>query len=739
MAISNHDGDLERRNRISTLVSKGRLGQALEEAAALPGRNVAADVRPLTESYGLLTEYALNGVDDPKRGEMLAELGQKTIDVADAWLRRRLAIDAPKLYYSTLRIEAQRRDDSLASLVKDAQGELDRLGLALLSGEPRPLDPATGRPMRETLEALWVRVFNRVWVKHPLSVDDQALLLDVIAGSRFPEPMRINLLWAVTLGGLEWRDNRRIDILMEVYGNVGLSQSVRLAALIGLVCLLARFPERPLRRKSQVRLAALAELPGWEADLREVVMQLISARDTERISRKIRDELIPNLMKLSPELRRQAEQEGGINLPNPMEENPEWEELLEKSGLGKQLRELGALQEEGGDVMMATFSHLKSFPFFGDVANWFLPYHADHTLVAKAADASGLHGFFTTLESSVLLCDSDKFSMVFALGQTGRDRMQGMVDMLEQAGRQEMDDLRDNLREAVVRSYVRTLYRFFKLFRRKGEFDDIFALPLDPTTLPQEMARVFAGDDMVRLIAEFYFRRGYYPEALSLFGRLSPDVEICQKMGFAHQQAGRLEEALALYEQSELLASEPSRWTLRRLASVSRMLGYDERALGYLNRLSADRPNDASLALQTADCLLDLGRVDEAVNQYFKVEFLDDSRPERYQRRLAWALTLQGNLDQARAYSDRVLAGELLPADLLNRGHLELLSGHPRDAVEFYVRAIEKLDFDAEKFMEQFDADLPQMQQRGVDPLIARIAADRALDRARALGNRWPS
>ena len=29
--------------------------------------------------------------------------------------------------------------------------------------------------------------------------------------------------------------------------------------------------------------------------------------------------------------------------------------------------------------MMGTFAHLKSFPFFNEPANWFLPFHADYS------------------------------------------------------------------------------------------------------------------------------------------------------------------------------------------------------------------------------------------------------------------------------------------------------------------------------------------------------------------------
>ena len=45
-----------------------------------------------------------------------------------------------------------------------------------------------------------------------------------------------------------------------------------------------------------------------------------------------------------------------------LENNPEWEEMLEKNGLADKMRELTEMQSEGADLMMVTFSNLKGFP-----------------------------------------------------------------------------------------------------------------------------------------------------------------------------------------------------------------------------------------------------------------------------------------------------------------------------------------------------------------------------------------
>ena len=64
-----------------------------------------------------------------------------------------------------------------------------------------------------------------------------------------------------------------------------------------------------------------------------------------KISQKI------NLKDINPEL-----------LGNEM--NPEWQNMLSNSSLGKKMEEFSELQQEGADVMHSTFRAPKAFPLF---------------------------------------------------------------------------------------------------------------------------------------------------------------------------------------------------------------------------------------------------------------------------------------------------------------------------------------------------------------------------------------
>jgi len=68
-------------------------------------------------------------------------------------------------------------------------------------------------------------------------------------------------------------------------------------------------------------------------------------------------------MKISPLIKDKMDAENLLKSDEWEEENPEWQEILDKSGISDKLQELSELQLEGADVYMSTFSMLKNFPF----------------------------------------------------------------------------------------------------------------------------------------------------------------------------------------------------------------------------------------------------------------------------------------------------------------------------------------------------------------------------------------
>lgn len=340
-----------------------------------------------------------------------------------------------------------------------------------------------------------------------------------------------------------------------------------------------------------------------------------------------------------------------------------------------------------------------------------------------------------------MFCDNDKYSVALSLSQippAQRDMMLRQIRMqtqqMDAVRMAAMDSGHVPQREELAANYVRNLYRFFKLFRRKGEFTDPFSSGLNIPAIPS-LEQEFEDPDTLMVIAEFYFKRGYYSDALEVFRRLtamsSPSASISQKMGYCEQSVGDISAALRHYEEAEMLDSS-SRWTLRRLAWCHRMLGNWDKALDCYRRLAEDKPDDVSLALNIGLSLVKLHRYDEALQYLFKAEFYG-SGSEKATRALAWCTLLGGDYERCVKYTATLLAVTTpRPNDYINAGHLSLLTGHPGEAVDHYVDAIKAMEGNVDSFLRRLADDKVTISAfGGVDPQLMAIVVDTSIAKSK--------
>lgn len=393
--------------------------------------------------------------------------------------------------------------------------------------------------------------------------------------------------------------------------------------------------------------------------------------------------------------------------------------------------------------MMVTFSKLKTFPFFNDIANWFLPFHTDHSLIAGSNDAS-VRMLADVMGGAPVFCNSDKYSVILSLSQVPEAQKQMMSAQLKansaQMAAMSMGDLDQSLkgRERMAGKYVQDIYRFFRLFRRKGEFSDPFATTLNLVTVPL-LADIFDDTDTLLLVGEFYFRHRHFADAFDVFLRLSekvpPTAQLYQKMGYCMQMLGAVDKAIMYYEQSELLNSE-SRWTIRRLANCYRNVRDWKKAVEYYSRIAAAEPDDASIAQNLALCHLEAGQISDAVNLLHKVEFLQ-GESDRTSRPLVRCALLEGDIEKGRRYSGHVLSRDPSAADFLNAGHLEILSGNLDEGVRRYAESIAADNFEVGNFVRTMREDMETYSGlKAIDPLTLGLIFDEAILRSASLGHK---
>lgn len=668
------------------------------------------------ETYRYMVHYFVEGFADSGRPRLLSEIVSNLYFINDAVLRDSVAVASPDIYSSTLRLDRLRKK-SISSAVLEYRQSYSLLSLAVEAGG----DSATRKRYDEALGSLFLSVMTSFGA----SVEDYRLLAESVRSADYPFDFKAQIISALLMGNLVYFDRYALLCLLDIFESDA-DPRISARALVAIVLIISTHPDRVASDMTfSDRLSLWNDSIIIYRQLREVVMSLIRARDTERISSKMKNEVIPELMKLRPELLGKLRNFSETSDLDMLEANPEWEELLNRNGLGDKLKELTEMQMEGGDVMMMAFSNLKTYPFFNKLQNWFLPFDLSHSEL-NINDADGSRSFmsgFFSIEG--VMCDSDKYS--FALSMEKMPESQKLM-ISEKMGEQ-MEQLKEAMAERKLHSsipefdsevtrYVRDLYRFFKLFRRKDDFPDPFRSPLDLDSLPF-VSEIVSDAEILSLVGEFYFKRGYYSEALPFFLRLEEgsdgDSLLWEKIGYCYHSLRNIDKAVEWYRKAELVHPD-SKWLVKKMALCLRLAGRYEEAAAYYAKALSDDPDNYSLLMSAGNCLLESDKVAEALINYYHADYV---RPRKVQtlRAIAWGELMNGNPGKSVDYYGRILAeDESNATDYLNSGHARYLLGDIKGAIGDYRRAIEHEDYGMKTFEKAFAEDKNVICSLGGNP-----------------------
>jgi tetratricopeptide (TPR) repeat protein len=116
----------------------------------------------------------------------------------------------------------------------------------------------------------------------------------------------------------------------------------------------------------------------------------------------------------------------------------------------------------------------------------------------------------------------------------------------------------------------------------------------------------------------------------------------------------------------------------------------------------------------------------EAVQQFYKVEFLDE-KGTRALRPLAWTLFVNGDYEASQRYYAKVMQHEPTAGDLLNMGHVALAQSKYNEAISFYRQSLEKNGRDTETFFKLMHEDAQTLHDAGVDDRTISLVTDAVL------------
>lgn len=704
-----------------------RLGDAFEVmrnmARALSAWEISDRISAVEQSYSYMLSYLVNGTADPSRDNLYTSLLIEAGVIRDLIVRTVNLLDTPTLYYNTLRSVNSHREESFAQLFADFRHACDAMSpfnTISSGGVPSESD-------RLRMEMIERDIFNRLWVAFPLRADDARLISEFILDDDLPVPSRALAVSGVTLGLLECYDERRLDVLFDAYGSNVTDISVR--ALVGIAIAIDKYKDSAVSATLRNRIEALRELSGWHDDIKQTFVELIRTNDTERISGKLRKEIFPDIQKMGRDMAERFRESADAEIAGD-EINPEWENIISDEKVRNNLKELGELQQEGADVFMATFAGLKQFPFFNDVAGWFMPFNPERTVVTSL----GLGELVETVSSLIgnlpYVCDSDKYSMLLSLSMMPSSQRRMMMEQLsrqkqdiDEAVAQQERSLQPLGRRAAINNYVLSIYRFYKLFRRKGEFYNPFDRVANPVGISLFVPD-FDNVETLMSLGEFYFKVGLYDYSRLIFNRLDdismPEASRYQKLGFCCEKLGDFDSAASYYEQADLL-EENNVWNLRRLLAVLRRLGRYGEAVSVAERLSRLLPDDPAIAVTLASMYISAADYPKAITMLHKAEYLDETSSRTW-RPLAWALFLDRQFDVSKSYYDRVLTDKPTATDFLNMGHLEWARGNLAEALSYYRRSAAESSVEA--LIDSIRQDSKPLETAGVDVTLMPLIID---------------
>lgn len=680
----------------------------------VPIAGLPAKVTHAENSYRYMLQYFRQGAADPGRDAMIAGIKTDILDVADKIDKETNATDSSDLYFSTLRMCRLRPAAigvTLESLIqKDAMQQL-----ALSAGEyPAQLIAET--------EEEEEKLFNTLWTSDSLTADDWKAVSNAILTGALPFTSTALAISAAGLGLMRYYDRNALSLLVAAASAD--SDNVKARAIGTLLLVLLRHKDRIASDpKAMQMLSGMLELEGMPRRFRTAVITAVRTRDTDRVSRKMQRDVIPGLMQFGPDILKKiksATQEADLT---DLEGNPEWERLLHESGLEEKLRELTDMQQDGADVMMVAFSNLKGFPFFRSARNWMLPFSMSHTSL-RSIPAADTEAISAMLELNGMMCDSDKYSFAFSLASMPAAQREGVISQMKSQSEAMQEQIRDyeflqagKTFENELTRYFRDLYRFHKLFAKRGEFFDPFASEMDFPAMPT-VGEVLGIDDTVAPLAEFYFSRGYYREALPLLQAVathsSDAPHVWEKIGFALEKThAPAEEAIEAYMKGQLFNPD-SRWIARRLAGCFRRKGDFRNAADYARQaMPEDGGYDRTLSLLLADILAEGGKWEEALKTLYRVDYETPGDSEVVRRMARAALHLQ-QFDKALEWIGGIDALMLTEEDYRMMGHIAFLKGDMAAAMEKYRLTVRPNDT-KRLWKSSILADAPLLEALGAD------------------------
>lgn len=692
------------------LIAKHNVGKALramKETIAedkLPGY-IVARFEDVKNDYRLMQDAMMRGLRDDKIDEVYADIMRKVYGAGlDVLIEEKVKRYSSFAYARVSAQQTEAHPDAVRTVLEAYVQDM-----AMMAFEPESTRKAKMEKLTADHHAYMKQLFNALLVA-PMWNDRRAAdFADLLLSPTIDRDDALLLVSAVMLATMNVNDPYKWDMLAEVYVRAT-DKVLKMRALVGWVLSLPYDPRGPrLFPFVQERIKAMLADKTTLKQMLDMQMQMLFCCNADADNEEIQRNIMPTLIKnTNLQMTRlgivEKEDDPMKDIMDPNAAERDMEEMERK------YRKMMDMQKQGSDIYFGGFSKMKTFPFFNDLCNWFAPFNAAHPALGAARERLAGSTFLNNLMENGPFCDSDKYSFALAIAQI-MDRMPDNVkEMLNSDATFGPTVSKDEQEDPayICRSYLQSLYRFFRLYRSKRDFLNPFILDEledndgNALFLSYKLLACPEMEENAVALCGFLLKRKMMRELMSMAicYKSSQNPRLVRFLALVPMTDGKWQEAYDLF--ASVPEDQQTEESLRGMAHCCMSLKRFGEAVAIYRRLLAMHPDSFSYQLNLAVCLMSsdafsscgaassLGgkveaRPNKVVEEGTKLLYkLDYEHPNNanVRRVLAWCMMLQGNFDKAIDIYTRLLSQpDAVSADRLNAAYAHWLSRNVARAV----------------------------------------------------------
>lgn len=672
-----------------------------------------SELEAVKNDYQLMVDYMERGFTDDKRATLYITLLQRLYRVAAdleiSWRCKNVIV-----YVDAFRISdhLNTSHDFIRSVLESFVSDV-----AMLSLLPEAERTEKAKDLYDRHQVFVNRLFNTLWTSCQWSDDDCAFYTGLMLSPMVDVVDQQLLVSAVTLGAMNQFDINKFKALTTVYQQ-STDERVRQRALVGWV--LSVFEGMDIFPEQDEIIRKLCENKDTIRELYTLQIQFFYSQDTEKDNEKLQRDIMPYLVDGSNiTIGRlgivEKEEDSLENILNQDAEDKRMEQMEEK------VRKMMEMQKQGSDIYFGGFRQMKRFPFFNDLANWFTPFYIDHPALRTTIERIGQPNILQTITNQGNFCESDKYSLAFAMESIINQIPGNIKEMMGSEG--VFDPMGTTLDKSnptyICRAYIQDLYRFFRLYRSSNELINPFIDNHKSSFVADTFFFVYKSfigtglDEYKMRLALYLYKHKNMDKLVELMSTFHvEDTNYNILMGYINLYFGKPDVAYQIFNMV-LQEDTENQWALKGMARAAMDCEDYDTAEHTYSQLLRLEPDNINYAVKRCVTLLKTERYAEAREELFR---LDYQYPDNMnvKRVFAWTMLLDKSLDKASQLYDRILSDAPMAEDYLNSGYCWWAKGNIGQAKNSFQAWITMTKGNKDRLLEEIRNDQKVLDLYGI-------------------------